>query len=411
MSIGEGPIGDSFSAVSRRITVIGLGHVGLTTAACFAHLGHEVWGVDSSSSHVDRVSGGHVDFFEEGLPKLVAEGLANGRLHVSTQHGRVAPEFVFVCTPTPSIDGRLDATITADAISHLRPFIDETTIIVVKSTVPVGFTVALGPRAVSNPEYLRAGTGPYDFLHPERIVIGATDVDAGDAVAGLYDGLGPVVRTDPSSSELAKLAANSFLAIKVSFINELTQGAEAHEADTFEVARILGMDRRIGPAFLTPGPGWGGPCLPKDSGELAAIGMSLVGAAREVNHAQPQRVVAKVAEACGGSVAGRKIAVWGIAFKPGSEDLLESPAMRVVRVLRAAGAQVCAYDRLATHPDLDMAASPLAACHGADVLLVFDDQPVETEHIPVRAVVDAVNSRPVDEWRRAGLLVFGLGRR
>ena len=397
--------------MSQRITVVGLGHVGLTVAACFAHLGHRVWGVDINAAHVAGIGAGATVPIEEGLPRLVSEGLSDGRLHVSTGHDPEPPDFLFLCTPTPSVDGRLDVTVTTDALAEARSHIDDRTIVVVKSTVPVGFTSAVGRRAVSNPEYLRAGMGVYDFMHPDRIVVGATDEAAGDAVAALYEQLGPIVRTDPASSELAKLAANSFLAVKVSFINELSVVAEGRGADTLEVARILGLDPRIGPAFLRPGPGWGGPCLPKDSGELAAMGMSLVGSARAVNHAQAQRIVAKIEEACGGALSSRKVAVWGIAFKPGSPELNESAPLRVVRSLRAAGADVCAYDSLATASEVDMAASALAACQGADVLVVFDDQDVAAADLPVRAVVDLADARPFALWRAAGLEVFGLGRR
>ena len=368
-------------------------------------------------TRVEELRSARVSFFEEGLPELVAAGLRNGRLRFASSleagldaAGQGPPEILFVCTPTPLRDGRLDITITRAAIEAARRHLSPQTVVVVKSTVPIGFTASISPTAVSNPEFLRAGSGPFDFMHPDRIVVGATDPGAGDIVAGLYEGLGPIVRTDPSSSELAKLAANSFLAVKASFINELATVAEAHHADVTDVARIIGMDARIGPSYLQVGPGWGGPCLPKDSAELAAVGMTIVGDARWLNDAQTDRIVAKVMDACDGMVSGAKIAVWGLAFKPGSDDVLESPAMRVVRSLRRAGAIVTAFDPFAKDPETDMVDTPLVACEGADVLVIFDDQDIPAAAIPVRNVVDARNSRPLAEWQAAGMRTWGVGR-
>ncbi|MCZ7631673.1 MAG: UDP-glucose/GDP-mannose dehydrogenase family protein [Microthrixaceae bacterium] len=426
--------------MSSRIAVVGTGYVGLTTGACLSHLGHDVVCLDVDEEKVQALQGGHVPILEDGLDRLVVEGLHTDKLSFTTDVTRAIPgrEFVFLCLPTPQAeDGSADLSYVEKACSQITDHLDSGAVVINKSTVPVGTTAlvaaALGRydiHVVSNPEFLRQGTAVHDFLNPDRIVIGADDRDVALRVASLYlDLAAPWVVTDPASSELIKYVANSFLATKLSFVNSVAAVAEAVGADVEDVIQGVGHDRRIGHAFLQPGPGWGGSCLPKDTSALAHIAESagyefgLLRSAMEVNVAQFERVVAKVEDLVG-DLKGKRIAVWGLTFKANTDDLRDSPALKIVSLLLKRGAEVRAYD-----PGIDPGRSVMDgllvvpemfdATEGADALVVltewsqFRRADVERlqESLARSNVVDARNLLDLDALARRGFAVRSIGRR
>jgi len=378
--------------MSADIVVIGTGYVGLTTAACLAHLGHRVVGADIDERRVEQLSRAEIPIVEDGLEELVKEGLANGNLRFTTDRvgAAAACEFAYLCVPTPQgADGRADLSHIEDVARVIGPVLPPESIVVNKSTVPVGSTRVvervLGRSdvfVISNPEFLREGSAVHDFLHPDRIVIGSDDQSAAIRMASLYLGIAsPPIVTDPASAETIKYASNAFLATKVSFVNAIAAVCEAVGADVNDVVLGMGYDPRIGHQFLRPGPGWGGSCLPKDTRALVRIAedsgydFDLLKGVITVNEQQLQRVVSKVAEAAGGSVEGRKIAAWGLAFKARTNDLRDSPALDVIRRLTARGATVRAYDPAIHSPidGLEVVTDPYSACEDADVLVVLTE--------------------------------------
>jgi UDPglucose 6-dehydrogenase len=420
-----------------RIAVIGAGYVGLTTAACFAHLGHDVVAADLDEQRVDRLQRGQLPIVEAGLPELVRAGLAAGNLKFVVGAAAAVPgaAVVFLCVPTPSReDGRVELGFVQRAATEIGPALDDTAIVVDKSTVPVGAArvveTALGRdgiAVVANPEFLREGTAVHDFLHPDRVVVGAHDRRAAEAVAALYRPLtGHVLVTDPASAELVKYAANAFLAMKVSFANAIAAVAEAVGADVDDVVAGVGSDGRIGAPFLHPGPGWGGSCLPKDTlalvriAEDAGYDFALLRGVIAVNDEQKARVVEKVRRACGGSLLGRAIAVWGLTYKAGTDDVRDSPATAICARLLELGARVQAHDpaAAATPPGVDRAATALAACDGADALVVLTEWPeyatVDPAAVAARlrcsVVVDARAVLDRSAWEGAGFDCRGIGR-
>ncbi|GDY33366.1 UDP-glucose dehydrogenase family protein [Gandjariella thermophila] len=358
------------------IGVVGAGYVGLTTTACLAHLGNRVICVDVDGSKVDGLRHGEVPIAEPGLAELVAEGLAARRLEFTTDASTLGDaEVVLLCLPTPMGEaGVADLSVLESALGELAGVLAPGCVVVMKSTVPVGTTARAGELlgrsdvpVVSNPEFLREGHAVHDFLHPDRIVVGTEDTGAAARVVGLYAALdAPVLRTDPASAELAKYASNAFLALKLSYVNALAELCERVGADVRAVGRVLGLDNRIGPAFLAPGPGWGGSCLPKDTSallrtaEAAGVDFGLLRETVAVNVAQRERVVRKVRRAVTGSprgsLAGVRLGLLGLTFKAGTDDLRHSPALAVAAELSRAGAVLTAYDPRAGgagHPDLD----------------------------------------------------------
>lgn len=425
----------------ENIAVIGAGYVGLPTAACFASLGHSVTCADIVPERVDLLSSGTVPFMEEGLEELVREGLAAGRLRfvLGASAAVGGARLVFLCVPTPSgPDGAADMSFVRAACAEIAPVLAPGTVVVNKSTVPIGSTVTIAGylgrddvRVVSNPEFLREGTAVRDFLAPDRIVVGAVDPDAARAVAGLYAGIdAPVVLTDPASAETIKYGSNAFLAVKLSFINALASICEATGGDIGDVARGLGLDPRIGPAFLRAGPGWGGKCLPKDSRALVATARSagysfdLLSEAIAANEHQFDHIVDRLADALGGDVSGRRIAVWGLAFKAGTDDLSDSPALEVVRRLVARGADVVAHDPAVSAPvvsvggDVPCVDDPLAAVRAAEALVVLTEWPefaavdpdAVAEAMAGRVVFDTRNVLPRDRWAESSLVLVTVGR-
>jgi UDPglucose 6-dehydrogenase len=426
------------------VAVIGAGYVGLTTAACFAHLGHKVTCADVVPEKVERLSRGDVPILEAGLPELVREGIDGGRLSfvLGASAALAGAEFVYLCVPTPqSDDGSADLSYIRAAAAEIAPLLAPETVVVNKSTVPVGSArvveEVLGRddvSVVSNPEFLREGSAVHDWLNPDRIVIGSDDQEAAARVASLFSGLrAPVIVTDPASAETIKYASNAFLAAKVTFANAVANVCEAVGADVRDVLLGMGYDKRIGFEFLKPGPGFGGSCFPKDISALIRIAedagyhFGLLRGVQEVNEQQFSRVVAKVDRMVGGSLDGTLVAAWGLTFKARTDDLRQSPALEVIRHLIAQGARVRAYDpavdaaKAATDPRLDgieVGSDPYGVCEGAAVLVVLTewDEFRRLDFAKVAAalaeprVVDARNLLDPAALRRKGFVYEGIGR-
>ena len=426
--------------MATRITVVGTGYVGLTTGACLSHLGHDVTCLDVDEAKVAMLSDGHVPILEEGLDRLVEEGLGTGRLRFTTSPRDAVAEaqIVFLCLPTPQgDDGSADLSFVMGACEELGSLLAPGAIVINKSTVPVGTTVwvsdALGRsdvHVVSNPEFLRQGTAVHDFLNPDRVVIGSDDHDVALRVGSLYLGLAaPWVVTDPASAELIKYVANSFLATKLSFVNAIAAISESVGADISDVVRGVGYDKRIGHDFMKPGPGWGGSCLPKDTRALVRIAdnagydFDLLQQTIDVNESQFARIVDKVEDVCGGNLGGKTVSAWGLTFKAGTDDLRDSPALRVIELLLERGARVRAYDP-ALKPHLNIAdgvevvSDLYESCRGADALLVLTewgefrraDLDLVAEELNELAVVDSRNMLDLKALKRRGFEVRAVGR-
>ncbi|HEY2764094.1 MAG TPA: UDP-glucose/GDP-mannose dehydrogenase family protein [Pseudonocardiaceae bacterium] len=430
----------------RRIAVIGSGYVGLTTGACLASLGHRVVCADLDESKVATLSRGVVSIREPGLPELVEQGLAAGRLRFvvgaaeAVGHGPDAAEVVFLCVPTPmGAGGAADLAAVESVVSEVREMLPSGCVVVNKSTVPVGtaaLTAGLIGRpdvaVVSNPEFLREGSAVQDFLTPDRIVVGCDAQDAAERVAALYSRLGaPTVLTDAASAEMVKYAANCFLAMKLSYVNAVAELCERLGADVLDVTEGIGYDRRIGQAFLQPGPGWGGSCLPKDThallqvAETADFDFALLQASLDTNTRQRERMVDKIRDAVGGSLAGVRVGLLGLTFKAGTDDLRDSPALAVAGLLAAEGADLIGYDPgvPAAVPgmtdDLQVADDPLKVASGAAALVVLTEWPefrvldwrLLADLVDQRIVVDTRNLLDPDVLGRVGFEVRGVGRR
>ena len=420
-----------------KIAVIGAGYVGLTTSACFAHIGHDVVCADVDADKVERLQRGEIPILEAGLDNLVREGLQDGRLQfvLGAEHAVADCEFAYLCVPTPQgADGSADLSFIEDAAREIGPLLPSEAVVVNKSTVPVGSTRvverALGRvdvAVVSNPEFLREGSAIHDFLHPDRIVIGAEDQSAAVRVQSLYLGItAPVIVTDPASAETIKYAANAFLATKISFINAVAAVCEAVGADIKDVALGMGYDTRIGHEFLKPGPGWGGSCFPKDTlamvriAEDAGYDFNLLKGVVTVNDEQIHRVAAKVIDLAGGSVQGKRIAVWGLTFKARTDDLRDSPSLAVIAHLVAQGAEVRGFDPSAPGPleGIDVVDDPYAAVEGAEVLAVLTewdefrwlDIDKVADLMAAKNVVDARNLLDRAALARRGFEYEGIGR-
>ncbi len=419
-----------------RIAVIGTGYVGLTTGACFAHLGHDVVCADIDVDKVQRLRAGDVPIHETGLVDLVAEGLESGRMSFVVGGANAVGEadFVYLCVPTPQCDdGSVDLNYLKAAAAEISAHVRPGAVVVNKSTVPVGSTLlverAMGRSdiaVVSNPEFLREGTAIADFLNPDRVVIGADDPAAADLVAALHGAIGAtVIITDPASAETTKYAANAFLATKLSFVNTIAAVCEAVDADVDDVLAAMGCDARIGKEFLRPGPGWGGSCLPKDAAAIismaqdAGYDFSLMRGVLEANDEQFKRVVGKVASVI--SLPGATVGLLGLAFKAGTDDTRNSPALEVAKLLLARGAKVQAYDPAVATVDMDgivVVDDPYAAAEAAEVLVVATeweefsqlDLDKVAESMAARHVVDARNIMDREALLNRGFSYQGIGR-
>jgi UDPglucose 6-dehydrogenase len=430
-----------------RVAVLGAGYVGLTTASCLAHLGHDVVCADIDSERVARLNKGEVPILEEGLPALVAEGLSSRRLRfvVGAAAAAADADIVFLCVQTPQgDDGAADLSFVENVAREIAPVLRPGTVVVNKSTVPVGSTRFVqrvlseagvqhdNVTVASNPEFLREGQAVRDFLHPDRIVIGCEDPASAVRVSELYHGVqAPVLVTDPPSAEMIKYASNAFLATKVSFINAIANLCEAVDADVREVALGMGYDSRIGFEFLHPGPGYGGSCFPKDVAALlhasrtSGYEFGLLEGVVEVNRLQHERVVEKVRDSAGGDLRDVPVAVWGLTFKADTDDLRDSPAVYITRRLREAGAQVRAFDPVAGESarrlldGLDVRPDPYDAVDGADVVVLLTEWDefrwLDFDRVATLmrqpSVVDARNLLDPAAMRRRGFAYIGVGRR
>ena len=428
------------------IGVVGVGYVGLTTGACLAHIGHTVICGDVDAEKIDRLRVGEIPIVEEGLTEIVSEGISTGRLEFVVGATEVAErsDIVFLCVPTPQDDdGSADLSFIEAASAEIGPVLREGAIVVNKSTVPVGTTVVVDEviqrsdiTIVSHPEFLREGTAVNDFLHPDRVVVGADDRSAAEKVAALYESIDTqVIITDAASAETIKYAANGFLAMKISFVNAVAAMCEAVGADVVDVVEGIGSDRRIGREFLRPGPGWGGSCFPKDSHALVHVAashgydFSMMRGVIAVNDEQRERMVRKVQHAAGtNDLNGMTISVLGLTFKAGTDDLRNSPSLAVINRLRELGATVKAYDPTTTGTLSQIQQSFLSgisvqqsideAMSEGDVLVILTEWPefmsLDLERAKTllsgSAIVDTRNLLNPQTVRAAGLTYDGVGR-
>ncbi len=439
-----------------RISVIGCGYLGAVHAACMAKLGHEVVGIDVDPRKVASLEAGEAPFYEPGLPELLAETKATGRLTFSTDMAAAAGAQVhFLCVGTPQVHGefRADLSYVDSAFEALRPFLAEGDVVAGKSTVPVGTAENLAARLegsgatlVWNPEFLREGFAVKDTLHPDRLVYGLPTDDegvptaAGDAAKAALDEVyatpladrTPLVVTDYATAQLVKVAANSFLATKISFINAMAELCEATGADVTRLADAIGYDARIGRRFLNAGLGFGGGCLPKDirafmarAGELGVSdALTFLAEVDSINMRRRVRMVDLAREVCHGSIVGRKVAVLGAAFKPDSDDVRDSPALSVAAQMQLQGAHVTLTDPQAVAnaqakwPDMKFAHSALEAAADADVVLLAtewqeyrDLDPDELGAVVAhKRILDGRNVLDPVRWRAAGWTYRALGR-
>ncbi|KOV81291.1 UDP glucose 6-dehydrogenase [Nocardia sp. NRRL S-836] len=394
----------------------------MTTAACFAHLGHEVVCADVDQTKVAALNAGEVWLHEPGLRELVEQNGERLRFVVGNREALSDVDFAFVCVPTPTgTDGAADLT-AVEAVIGEAP---DGCRLVLKSTVPVG-TAARYPGIVSNPEFLREGHAVEDFLRPQRIVVGARDERHAREVAALYAATNaPVVITDNTSAELVKYASNCFLALKLSYVNTLAELCERLDADIDGVTEGMRLDDRIGGSCLEPGPGWGGSCLPKDTLALlatareAGVGFPTLEAAITTNRHQPHRVVDRI-RAETGSLRGTRIGLLGLTFKAGTNDLRDSPALAVAALLAGEGALLTAYDPCVS-ADLDgitVVDSAAAAARDVDMLVVLTewpefaelDWPELAQHTAIPRILDTRNVLPRDKVTEAGFLLVTTGR-
>jgi UDPglucose 6-dehydrogenase len=436
-----------------RITVIGCGYLGVTHAAAMADLGHEVLGMELDADKRAALARGVPPMYEPGLQELLARSVASGRLRFTDSYAEVAAygELHFVCVGTPQMAESLAADVSqvTRAITGLAPHLDRQTLVVGKSTVPVGTSARMSTLLAElapvgadamlawNPEFLREGHAVEDTLRPDRIVIGVQDGHAEKVLLDFYapmtDAGTPVVVTDFATAELTKVAANAFLATKISFINIMAEVCETTGADVADLAEAIGHDARIGHGSLNAGIGFGGGCLPKDirafvhrAGELGVEdAMSFLRHVDDINQRQRERVVDIAAAMVDHRLVGARIAVWGAAFKPDSDDVRDSPALWVAGQLHLKGAHVSVYDPRANatasarFPTLSYADSAIEACRDADLVLHLTEwpefrqiTPADLEGVVARPVIfDGRNALDLDTWRSAGWTARALGRR
>ena len=424
------------------ISILGAGYVGLSTAACFAKMGFNVVVSDVNVHRIEQLNKGICPIVEEGLPELIAAGIAEENLFFICDNDKAVSNtsFVFLCLPTPQgQDGVADTSYIEVATHRMASKLIPGAVVVTKSTVPVGSASviqnAIGRTdisVVSNPEFLREGSSIHDFLHPDRIVIGSNDVNAARRVGELYKSLGArIIYTDPSSAETIKYAANAFLATKISFINAVAAVCEGVGADVLDVIEGIGSDKRIGGAFLKPGPGWGGSCFPKDTKALVKIAESagydfaLLKGVVEVNDQQLERIVEKVLSFRQSSTTEFRVCALGLTFKAGTDDRRDSPAISIIQRILSLGIEVNAYDPTVStsvsaedlsgvilHDSVD------GAVQQADVILILTEWPEFKSLDPVnlsksvrkRNLVDARNLLDAELWRASGFSHIGVGR-
>ena len=438
-----------------RITVLGMGYLGVTHAACMAQLGHHVLGVDVDEGKLVKLAAGEAPFYEPGLQDVLRRTVSAGTLRFTSSYAEAAAwggvHFLAVGTPQKTGEFAADLSAVEAVIDSLAPLLAESAVILGKSTVPVGTAAVLGSRVRAlapagdgaelawNPEFLREGFAVQDTLHPDRLVLGVDPARPGRAesvarelYAELLTAGIPFVVTDLATAELVKVAANAFLATKISFINAISDVCAAAGADVSTLADVMGYDPRIGRQFLNAGIGFGGGCLPKDiralmarAGELGVDQpLAFLREVDSVNTARRSAMVADTRAAVGGSLVGARIAVLGAAFKPDSDDVRDSPALDVAGQLQSAGAEVCVYDPKAMdnaqrlYPALSYATTALEACAGADAVLVLTEWMEFCElspatlarHVRAKVIIDGRNCLDPQRWRQQGWVYRGIGR-
>src|SRR5689334_17758361 len=386
-----------------RIAMIGTGYVGLVSGACFADFGHEVCCIDKDKGKIDGLNEGRMPIWEPGLEALVKANEERERLTFTTDlpSGVKDAEAVFIAvgTPTRRGDGHADLTFVFEAVRELAKVVKPGTVVVTKSTVPVGTGDEIerilkeegvtGVSVASNPEFLREGAAIADFKHPDRIVVGAEDEAAREVLREIYRPLflnrAPILFTGRRTAELTKYAANAFLAVKISFINEIANLCEAVDADVQDVARGIGLDNRIGPKFLHAGPGYGGSCFPKDTlallqtADAAGVDQKIVRTTVAVNDERKAAMVDRVERALGTKLSNKRIAVLGLAFKPNTDDMRDAPSIPLVNALIDRGATVAAFDPVAREQaeklfdKVEFAPSAYAAAKDADALVIVTE--------------------------------------
>ena len=431
-----------------RIAMIGTGYVGLVSGACFADFGHRVCCIDKDEAKIDGLNAGIMPIWEPGLEALVKANAERGRLTFAKELGENVSSadavFIAVGTPARRGDGHADLTFVFDAVRELARVIRPGTVVVTKSTVPVGtgdrIEQILREEGVtdvsvaSNPEFLREGAAIADFKHPDRIVVGAEDQRAEEVLKEIYRPLflnrAPILFTGRRTAELTKYAANAFLAVKISFINEIADLCEAVDADVQEVARGIGLDNRIGPKFLHAGPGYGGSCFPKDTlallqtADAAGVDQRIVRTTVQVNDDRKAHMVDRVARALGGDLEGKRIAVLGLAFKPNTDDMRDAPSIPLIKALIERGTQVSAFDPVAREqaekifPGIEFASDAYEAAADADALVIVTewdqfralDLDKVAELLRGKVLVDLRNVYDRRDAEEAGLAYQGIGR-
>jgi len=436
-----------------RVAMIGSGYVGLVSGACFADFGHIVTCIDKDAGKIDRLNRGDIPIYEPGLDRLVADNTSAGRLFFTPDAGQAVREadavFIAVGTPSRRGDGYADLSYVHAAAEEIATLMEGFTVVVTKSTVPVGtgdeieaIIRRVRPDAdfavVSNPEFLREGAAISDFKRPDRVVIGTSDPRAEEVMRELYRPLSlneaPLMFTSRRTSELIKYAANAFLAMKITFINEVADLCEKLDADVQQVARGIGLDNRIGSKFLNAGPGYGGSCFPKDTlalvrtAQSAGAPLRLIETTVAVNDARKKAMASRVSAALGtdglpGSLAGKTVGVLGLAFKPNTDDMRDAPSLDIVPALQAMGAVVRAFDPEAHEarqllPDVQFTASPYEAVEGADAVVIITewdqfralDLARVKELMRSPTLIDLRNIYKTDAMARLGFRYFSIGR-
>jgi UDPglucose 6-dehydrogenase len=427
-----------------RISVSGTGYVGLVLAACLADLGNEVSAIDTDVPRIRLLRSGHVPLYEPGLKEAIDRNVAASRLSFTSSYREAIPgsEYAFIAVGTPAKrNGEADVSHVREAATAIADDLEGPIVVVSKSTVPIGtadlvsnvFAKVNGRHrvdVVSNPEFLREGAALFDFMNPDRVVIGAASREVAERVAKLYEPLGaPILITDIYTAEMIKYASNALLATKISFINEMGRISERIGADIRTVAEGVGLDKRIGPQFLEAGIGFGGSCLPKDVKALAGIAKrhglhpELLESVMAINSDQRRIVIEKLQE-CLGPLRGRVVGLWGLAFKPNTDDLRDAPSIDIAKLLRRRGARVRAYDPVVgvaakgVVPGIEIRRDAYAAARGADAVVLVTEwnefRQIDLDRVrrsmkrPV--LVDGRNIYDPAEMRRIGFIYRGIGR-
>lgn len=423
-----------------RVGVVGLGYVGLTTAVCLAERGYDTVAIDIDESKIELLNQGHAVIDEPELAELIRAGLSRRLLRFDCDYRNLADrEVVFVCVPTPSgSDGAANLGAVTDAVDRLRPVLRPDAVLAMKSTVPVGTTQHMkqrldgsGIRVAAVPEFLREGRAVQDCRHPDRVVVGASGDGEAAVLSDVYEGAGPILRMTPESAELSKYASNAFLAVKLSYTNSLAELCARVGADICDVTACMGADDRIGPAFLAPGPGWGGSCLPKDTAALVysahkcGLRMAEVEAARETNAAQGDRLGAVLGAVLSPSPRPARIAALGLTFKASTSDTRDSPALAVCARLAQAGMRISGYDpqmaefgsKVLQSAGVSAVDDPYRATKSVDAIVVLTEWPqfavLDWGRIargaPAAVVVDTRNTLDSAVVEAAGLKYIGNG--